>query len=89
MNNSITQKAKYKQSVVKFSLKYGVKNAAIKFNEWLKTIYRWRARYDGNVKSLEDYSRRPHHPDEHTEEEIKMIKQHKANNKEIGLVVLW
>ena len=90
MGKSITQKLKYKQSVIKFSYKYGVKKAAIKFNEWPKTIYRWRERYDGTLKSLEDYSRRPHsHPNQHTEEEIKLIKRYKANNKNTGLVVLW
>ena len=90
MSKSITQKMKYKQTVVKFSYKYGVKKASIKFNEWPKTIYRWRERYDGRIESLKDKSRRPnHHPNEHTEEEIKLIRNYKANNKETGLVVLW
>lgn len=85
MDKSITQKLMYKQLVNK----YGVKKAAIKFNEWPKTIYRWRKRYDGTLKSLEDYSRCPHsHPNQHTEE-IKMIKRYKSNNKNTGLVVLW
>ena len=90
MKKIITQKMKYKQSVIKFSYKYGVKKAAIKFNEWPKTIYRWMKRYDGSIESLEDKSRRPHsHPNQHTKEEIQMIKNYKANNKETGLVVLW
>ena len=90
MGNNITQKLKYKESVVKFSYKFGVTKAAIKFCECKRTIYRWRKRYDGTLKSLEDYSRRPHsHPNQHTEEEIKLIKRYKANNKETGLVVLW
>ncbi len=90
MGNNITQKLKYKESVVKFSNKYGVTKAAIKYNECRRTIYRWRERYDGSLKSLEDKSRKPHHhPNEHTEEEIKMIKNYKRNNKETGLVVLW
>ena len=90
MNKSITQKMKYKQSVIKYSYKHGVKKAAIQFNEWPKTIYRWRARYDGSIESLKDKSRRPHsHPNQHTEEEIKMIRNYKRNNKETGLVVLW
>lgn len=38
MSNSITQKMKYKQSVIKFSEKYGVYKASIQFNEWAKTI---------------------------------------------------
>ena len=90
MNNSITQKLKYKQSVIKFSYKYGVTKAAIKFKENRRTIYRWIERYDGTLESLKDKSHRPkHHPNEHTAEEIKLIKDYKANNKETGLVVLW
>ena len=73
-----------------FSYKYGVTKAAIKFGENRRTIYRWRDRYDGTLESLKDKSRRPHHhPNEHTEEEINLIKRYKANNKETGLVVLW
>jgi len=90
MGNNITQKLKYKESVVKFSYKYGVTKAALKYQECRRTIYRWRERYDGSLKSLEDKSRRPHyHPNQHTEAEIQMIKNYKANNKETGLVVLW
>jgi transposase InsO family protein len=81
---------KYKQSVVKFSFKFGVRKASIKFNECERTIYRWRKRYDGSVESLADISRKPHHhPKEHTAEEIELIKKYKANNRKTGLVVLW
>lgn len=87
---SITQDLMYKQSVIKYSEKYGVTKAAIKFKEHRKTIYRWKEKYDGTLESLKSKSRRPHHhPKEHTEEEIRLIKRYKANNKETGLVVLW
>lgn len=90
MGNNIIQRLKYKESVVKFSYKYGVTKAAIKFCECKRTIYRWRKRYDGTLKSLKDKSRRPHsHPNQHTEEELKLIRNYKNNNKETGLVVLW
>ena len=90
MGTSITQKLKYKQSVIKFSFKYGVTKAAIKFKENRRTIYRWIKRYDGTLESLKDKSRRPHsHPTQHTEKEIKLIRNYKANNKTTGLVVLW
>ena len=90
MGNSITQKLKYRKSVIKFSFKYGVTKAAIKFGENRRTIYRWIEKYDGTLESLKDKSRRPHHhPNEHTEEEIKMINDYKAHNKKTGLVVLW
>ena len=90
MGNSITQKLKYKQSVIKFSFKYGVTKAAIKFKENRRTIYRWIERYDGTLESLKDKSRKPNsNPNQHTEKEIKLIKNYKANNKTTGLVVLW
>ena len=82
MSNNITSKLKYKESVVKFSYKYGVTKAAIKFSECKRTIYRWRKRYDGTLKSLKDKSRRPHsHPNQHTEEEIRLIKNYKKTIK--------
>lgn len=88
--NSITQDILYKQSVVKYSLKHGVTKAAIKFKMHRKTIYRWREKYDGTAQSLKNKSRKPHsHPNQHTEEEIKLIKNYKNKNKEAGLVVLW
>jgi len=66
MKNSITQRMKYKKSVIKFSEKYGVYKAAIQFNEWPKTIYRWKGKYDGTLESLKDESRRPKsHPNQH------------------------
>ena len=83
MRNSITQKMKYKQSVIKFSFEYGVSKTAVRFNINRRTIYRWIKAYDGTIESLRDKSRRPkHHPNEHTEEEIKLIKDYKRNNKE-------
>jgi len=88
--NSITQDILYKQSVVKYSYKHGVTKAAIKFKMHRKTIYRWREKYDGTAQSLKNKSRRPHsHPNQHTKEEIKKIKDYKNKNKETGLVVLW
>lgn len=88
--NSITQDIIFKQSVVEYSLKHGVTEAAKRYKQHRKTIYRWIEKYDGTRKSLVNKSRRPHyHPNQHTEEEIKMIKKYKAQNKDAGLVVLW
>ena len=90
MSNSITQDILFKQSVVKYSYRHGVTKAAIKFKMHRKTIYRWREKYDGTAKSLHNKSRKPHgHPNQHTEQEIKLIKDYKNKNKETGLVVLW
>ena len=88
--NSITQDIVFKQSVVEYSFKHGVTEAAKRYKQHRKTIYRWREKYDGTRKSLANKSRRPHsHPNQHTEKEIKMIKKYKAQNKDAGLVVLW
>ena len=88
--NSITQDILYKQSVIKYSFKHGVTKAAIKFKMHRKTIYRWRKKYDGTAQSLKNKSRRPHgHPKQHTETEIRLIKNYKYKNKDTGLVVLW
>ena len=88
--NSITQDIKFKQSVIKYSYKNGVTAASLQYKLHRKTIYRWRARYDGTLKSLVNKSRRPHRsPNAHTIEEIKLIKNYKSKNKETGLVVLW
>lgn len=88
--NSITQDILYKQSVVKYSYKHGVTKAAVKYKMHRKTIYRWSKRYDGTVQSLKNKSRRQHkHPKEHTQGEIKLIKDYKNKNKDTGLVVLW
>ena len=88
--NSITQDIKFKQSVIKYSYRNGVTAASLQYKVNRRTIYRWRERYDGSIESLKDKSRRPHsHPNQHTEQEIKMIRNYKRNNKETGLVVLW
>ena len=41
MSKIITQKLKFKQSVIKFSLKFSVAYAEKKFNVNRRTIYRW------------------------------------------------
>ncbi len=54
------------------------------------TLYSWRKRYDGTLDSLKDFSRRPHHhPNEHTDEELKLIRDMRRRNPNAGLVVLW
>ena len=81
--NIITQDIKFRQSVVKYSYKNGVTAASIQYKINRRTIYRWRAKYDGTLKSLANESRRPHtSPRAHTSEEIKKIKNYKYKNKD-------
>ena len=54
------------------------------------SLYRWNKAYDGTLESLMDKSHKPHtpHPNAHTEEEIKWIKdllrRHKNDNLTLG-----
>ena len=81
--NTVTQKMKFRQSLIKYSEKYGVTKSAIKYNVTRQYIYRWKKRYDGTLQSLADKSHRPlHHPNQHTEAEIKLIKDMRRRNPE-------
>lgn len=55
------------------------------------SLWRWNKKYDGKKESLEDKSHRPHskHPTEHTEQEIKWIKDIIRRNPNITLNEIW
>ncbi len=90
MSKSITQDMAYRQSLMKYAEKYGVSRASRKYNKSRSYIYFWRARWDGNVESLACQSRRPHsHPNQHTEAELKLIRDMRRRNPHLGLVELW
>lgn len=57
----------------------------------IQTLYRWRRIYDGTLKSLEPKYCAPYtpHPNRHTEEEIKHIKDLIKRNPNIGLNELY
>lgn len=81
---------RFRQAVIEYSLKYGVTKAAIRYKLNRQYIYRWQKRYDGTLQSLADRSHRPHsHPNQHTEEEIKLIMNMRRRNPNTGLVVFW
>ncbi len=86
----VTQTVKYRLSLIKYAKKHGVTKAAIRYKTNRQYIYRWLKRYDGTRESLLNRSTRPHHhPNQHTEEEIKLIKNMRKRNKHYGLVVFW
>lgn len=88
--NTITQDMRFKQAVIEYTLKHGVTTAAIRYKTSRQNIYRWRKKYDGTVHSLAEGSHRPHsHPNQHTEEEIKLVKNIRRRNPHAGLVVFW
>ena len=88
--NKITQDMRFKQAVIEYSFKNGVTKAAIRYKTSRQNIYRWRKKYDGTVRSLADGSHRPHsHPNQHTEQEIKLVQDMRRRNPHTGLVVFW
>ena len=90
MDKSITQDMAYRQSLMKYAEKYGVGRASRKYNKARSYIYFWKARWDGTEKSLACRSRRPHHhPNEHTPQELKLIRDMRRRNPNLGLPELW
>ncbi len=87
---TITQKMRFRESLLRYAEKYGVQKAVIRYNVNRQYVYRWRKRYDGTLASLSDRFHRPKsHPNQHTEEEIKLIKDMRRRNPNAGLVVFW
>ena len=88
--NKITQDMRFKQAVIEYSFKHGVTKAAIRYKTSRQNIYRWKAKYDGTVRSLADGSHRPDsHPNQHTDAEIKLVKDMRRRNPKLGMVELW
>lgn len=87
---SITQDMRFRLSLIKYSEKYGVSRAAVRYRVNRQYIYRWKNRYDGSIESLQNRSRRPHsHPNQHTAEELKLIRDMRRRNPHTGLVIFW
>ena len=88
--NTISQIARFRQSVVTYSFHFGVPAAVRRFNVSRASVYRWRSRFNGQTSSLRDRSRRPHrHPNQHTAEELILISNMRRRNPNAGLVVFW
>ena len=88
--DKITQTMRYRQSLIQYAEKYGVTKAAIRYCTNRQYIYRWKKRYDGTLQSLADRSHRPHsHPNQHTDAELKLIRDMRRRNPNTGLVVFW
>lgn len=84
----IKQQAYFRQRVLKEIEKGRSIAAAARRHRVSRTsIYRWKRRYNGNVESLFEKSHRPHsHPNQHTEEEYRIIRKAWGYHKRLGLV---
>lgn len=87
---SVTQDMRYRLSLLNYAKAHGVTQAAIKYRTNRQYIYRWLKRYDGTIYSLAERSRRPHsHKNQHTDSELKLIRDMRRRNPHAGLVVFW
>ena len=87
---SVTQDMRYRQSLMQYAQKYGVSRASRKYNKGRSYIYFWKTRWNGTLESLACQSRRPHsHPNQHTEEELKLIRDMHRRSPSLGLPELW
>lgn len=86
----ITQDMRFRQSLMRYAERYGVARASRRYDKAPSYIYFWRKRWDGSIESLREKSRRPHHhPNEHTETELKLIRNMRRRNPKLGVVELW
>lgn len=87
----ITEEMRYRQRVVKYAIKYDNNaKAARRYHTSRQQVQRWRKRYNGDVRSLANRSRRPHsHPNQHTEEELDLIKHKHRYHGHEGLAQVY
>jgi transposase len=77
MKTIITEEMKFRQRVVEYAIKHNNNaKAARRYHTSRQQVQRWRKKYDGTTQSLANKSRRSHsHPNQHTQEELDLIKQ--------------
>lgn len=72
----ITQDAYHRQRMMEYMESHSVTETAIRYRCSRKTVNKWKKRWDGTAKSLEERSRKPNRiPRIHTDQEIKMIRR--------------
>ena len=73
----ITEEMRYRKKVIEFAIKHDNNSAAArKYGTSRQNVKRWRDRFYGTWDSIRNKSRRPHsHPNQHTLEELLLIKK--------------
>lgn len=99
MNNTITHTQRYlphelstKFHAVKlYRQGHSVRFVCRRYHVSKASLMRWNKRFDGTKESLLDRSHRPHspHPDSHTEQELKWIRDYHRANPHISLCELY
>lgn len=76
MKTIITEEMRYRERVVQYAIKSNNAVAARRYHTSRQQVQRWRKKYDGTTASLSNKSTRPHsHPNQHTREEIELVKR--------------
>lgn len=76
MKTIITEEMRYRERVVQYAIKSNNAVAARRYHTSRQQVQRWKKKYDGTTASLSNKSTRPHsHPNQHTREEIELIKR--------------
>lgn len=87
----ITEGMKHRERIVKYAIRiHNNADAARKYHTSRQYIQRWRKRYDGTMESLRKKSTRPHsHPNQHCDEEIKLMKHMHRHHRHRGLAHVY
>ncbi|SIN90484.1 hypothetical protein SAMN05878443_0411 [Carnobacterium alterfunditum] len=87
----ITEEMRVRKKMCEFAVKYGVTKAAIRYQTNHQFVYRQLKKYGGTVESLALRSRKPKsaHPNEHTIEEMALIKKKYSRFAYEGLVEVY
>ena len=91
MKTIITEEMRVRQRAVEYAIKYeNNSKSAKKYHTSRQQIKSWRDKYDGTVGSLANKSRRPKsHPNQHTNEELELLKAKYKKFKIDGLAQVY
>ena len=91
MSSIITEELRFRKLICEYAIKH--KNnaeAARRYHTSRQQVQRWVKRYDGTIESLRLKSRRPHsHPNQHTAEELALIKRVYSKFNHEGLAQVY
>jgi len=78
-------------AVISYENNHDIEYTCRKYHISERSLYRWKAKYDGTKESLQDKSHRPlsRHPKAHTNKEIRWIRNYVRRNPRITLNELW
>jgi transposase InsO family protein len=87
----ITEGMRYRKRIIEYAIKHNNNaKAARRYNTSRQNVSRWRQLYDGTIESLRKKSRRPHsHPNQHTEEELELIRHNYRYHSHRGLAHVY